>query len=125
MIRRPPRSTQSRSSAASDVYKRQVLGYALSAVFVGSYLVARGVSAFLGSYPDDILFYAQYKNSQESFPYMIFAYVGAEIVLAIIVLIIRFRKLNSNPLHDEVKEFLDGRQFDFKATKEFLEMDGY
>src|SRR5450756_3174947 len=25
MIRRPPRSTQSRSSAASDVYKRQVL----------------------------------------------------------------------------------------------------
>src|SRR5450756_1408870 len=29
MIRRPPRSTQSRSSAASDVYKRQVLGEAL------------------------------------------------------------------------------------------------
>src|SRR5450756_439415 len=28
MIRRPPRSTQSRSSAASDVYKRQVLGAA-------------------------------------------------------------------------------------------------
>eukprot|EP01017_Pseudomicrothorax_dubius_P027254 TRINITY_DN3114_c0_g2_i4.p1 TRINITY_DN3114_c0_g2~~TRINITY_DN3114_c0_g2_i4.p1 ORF type:complete len:552 (+),score=100.88 TRINITY_DN3114_c0_g2_i4:28-1683(+) len=27
MIRRPPRSTQSRSSAASDVYKRQVLNY--------------------------------------------------------------------------------------------------
>src|SRR5665213_4464795 len=26
MIRRPPRSTQSRSSAASDVYKRQILG---------------------------------------------------------------------------------------------------
>ena len=26
MIRRPPRSTQSRSSAASDVYKRQELG---------------------------------------------------------------------------------------------------
>ena len=31
MIRRPPRSTQSRSSAASDVYKRQILNvsYAL------------------------------------------------------------------------------------------------
>ena len=29
MIRRPPRSTQSRSSAASDVYKRQALGGAL------------------------------------------------------------------------------------------------
>src|SRR5450756_744341 len=28
MIRRPPRSTQSRSSAASDVYKRQDLGQA-------------------------------------------------------------------------------------------------
>src|SRR5450756_3187633 len=28
MIRRPPRSTQSRSSAASDVYKRQELYYA-------------------------------------------------------------------------------------------------
>ena len=27
MIRRPPRSTQSRSSAASDVYKRQGLTY--------------------------------------------------------------------------------------------------
>eukprot|EP00657_Telonema_sp_P-1_P004343 TRINITY_DN2003_c0_g1_i1.p1 TRINITY_DN2003_c0_g1~~TRINITY_DN2003_c0_g1_i1.p1 ORF type:complete len:129 (-),score=28.52 TRINITY_DN2003_c0_g1_i1:135-521(-) len=27
MIRRPPRSTQSRSSAASDVYKRQVEGH--------------------------------------------------------------------------------------------------
>eukprot|EP01015_Nassula_variabilis_P025733 TRINITY_DN504_c0_g3_i4.p3 TRINITY_DN504_c0_g3~~TRINITY_DN504_c0_g3_i4.p3 ORF type:complete len:109 (+),score=30.12 TRINITY_DN504_c0_g3_i4:8-334(+) len=27
MIRRPPRSTQSRSSAASDVYKRQVIGW--------------------------------------------------------------------------------------------------
>ena len=31
MIRRPPRSTQSRSSAASDVYKRQVYDYSLKA----------------------------------------------------------------------------------------------
>ena len=30
MIRRPPRSTQSRSSAASDVYKRQALGVVMS-----------------------------------------------------------------------------------------------
>src|SRR5450756_462068 len=29
MIRRPPRSTQSRSSAASDVYKRQIIGGAI------------------------------------------------------------------------------------------------
>ena len=31
MIRRPPRSTQSRSSAASDVYKRQIEGTELLA----------------------------------------------------------------------------------------------
>src|SRR5680860_1872545 len=31
MIRRPPRSTQSRSSAASDVYKRQLLDGASAA----------------------------------------------------------------------------------------------
>src|SRR5450756_2485297 len=31
MIRRPPRSTQSRSSAASDVYKRQVLAHVIAA----------------------------------------------------------------------------------------------
>src|SRR5450756_2948885 len=30
MIRRPPRSTQSRSSAASDVYKRQLLHIAIA-----------------------------------------------------------------------------------------------
>src|SRR5450756_1615285 len=35
MIRRPPRSTQSRSSAASDVYKRQPFGLATKDVFVG------------------------------------------------------------------------------------------
>src|SRR5450756_2048601 len=31
MIRRPPRSTQSRSSAASDVYKRQVYSHMIDA----------------------------------------------------------------------------------------------
>src|SRR5450756_1488978 len=38
MIRRPPRSTQSRSSAASDVYKRQgfVYGYATAQAYVTS-----------------------------------------------------------------------------------------
>src|SRR5450756_2886783 len=36
MIRRPPRSTQSRSSAASDVYKRQV--YEILIDFVGRIL---------------------------------------------------------------------------------------
>src|SRR5659263_727594 len=32
MVRRPPRSTQSRSSAASDVYKRQVMETAITGV---------------------------------------------------------------------------------------------
>src|SRR5450756_2767766 len=41
MIRRPPRSTQSRSSAASDVYKRQLLG-----------LIVRGVAfEYRGKHP--------------------------------------------------------------------------
>ena len=35
MIRRPPRSTLDRSSAASDVYKRQELGISERVVFVG------------------------------------------------------------------------------------------
>src|SRR5678815_1464748 len=46
MIRRPPRSTLDRSSAASDVYKRQVYGdigtsplYAIRECFFGSHSV--------------------------------------------------------------------------------------
>ena len=35
MIRRPPRSTLDRSSAASDVYKRQLLHYYLLEPFLG------------------------------------------------------------------------------------------
>src|SRR5665809_161021 len=46
MIRRPPRSTQSRSSAASDVYKRQFLeGLAIATYAIGSheaYVYCRG-----------------------------------------------------------------------------------
>src|SRR5450756_1876694 len=44
MIRRPPRSTQSRSSAASDVYKRQTLTFAdvtTPGLCAGSYSVTR------------------------------------------------------------------------------------
>src|SRR5450756_1913029 len=42
MIRRPPRSTQSRSSAASDVYKRQLLQriHERSGIDFGSYKAA-------------------------------------------------------------------------------------
>src|SRR5450756_3052367 len=41
MIRRPPRSTQSRSSAASDVYKRQFS-------YQGKHFTARGVASLPG-----------------------------------------------------------------------------
>src|SRR5680860_1927144 len=37
MIRRPPRSTQSRSSAASDVYKRQGVAHSTGEEFDASY----------------------------------------------------------------------------------------
>src|SRR5678816_4754020 len=39
MIRRPPRSTLDRSSAASDVYKRQVDGWAAPSLSVGGGVV--------------------------------------------------------------------------------------
>src|SRR5680860_412453 len=48
MIRRPPRSTQSRSSAASDVYKRQVLeprALNTAAAAVGSAWTASSVAS--------------------------------------------------------------------------------
>ena len=38
MIRRPPRSTQSRSSAASDVYKRQAIQGLISRILGPSYV---------------------------------------------------------------------------------------
>src|SRR5450756_3259295 len=43
MIRRPPRPTQSRSSAASDVYKRQGTGFRLHAGFILALVAAVGV----------------------------------------------------------------------------------
>src|SRR5450756_3240646 len=59
MIRRPPRSTQSRSSAASDVYKRQ-LRAVLTEVSLGGQLVAKGyklrimVDGFAPEHPLDV-----------------------------------------------------------------------
>src|SRR5450756_75581 len=44
MIRRPPRSTQSRSSAASDVYKRQLYSHAPEHVSPMRGLLLRGAS---------------------------------------------------------------------------------
>src|SRR5450756_3176148 len=45
MIRRPPRSTQSRSSAASDVYKRQGFGSAGERCMAQSLVIAVGDTA--------------------------------------------------------------------------------
>ena len=45
MIRRPPRSTQSRSSAASDVYKRQGVGGAVVVVATGTGVVVVATGA--------------------------------------------------------------------------------
>ena len=47
MIRRPPRSTLVRSSAASDVYKRQPLSVYASAGSLGNAAAAVLVAAFL------------------------------------------------------------------------------
>eukprot|EP00657_Telonema_sp_P-1_P000061 TRINITY_DN10087_c0_g1_i1.p1 TRINITY_DN10087_c0_g1~~TRINITY_DN10087_c0_g1_i1.p1 ORF type:complete len:118 (-),score=43.72 TRINITY_DN10087_c0_g1_i1:123-476(-) len=43
MIRRPPRSTQSRSSAASDVYKRQAKCYRVRDRATGNIIMAKCV----------------------------------------------------------------------------------
>src|SRR5664280_3676441 len=48
MIRRPPRSTLSSSSAASDVYKRQVLAYGLAVILAYADVVHPGAGALGG-----------------------------------------------------------------------------
>ena len=47
MIRRPPRATQSKSSAASDVYKRQALSYAPVTVSFAKITYANQLAATL------------------------------------------------------------------------------
>ena len=49
MIRRPPRSTQSRSSAASDVYKRQILIGAALLAAISLNQVRAGDGAFISN----------------------------------------------------------------------------
>ena len=48
MIRRPPRSTQSRSSAASDVYKRQVTGTFTDVSVIASYIPKPTINISVG-----------------------------------------------------------------------------
>src|SRR5450756_3199286 len=56
MIRRPPRSTQSRSSAASDVYKRQEF---MRIAVVGAGGVGGGFGAALAQAGADVTFIAR------------------------------------------------------------------
>src|SRR5450756_3104737 len=55
MIRRPPRSTQSRSSAASDVYKRQLMGRPVGAFLFGRWADKAGRRIPLVT---DVIFYS-------------------------------------------------------------------
>ena len=50
MIRRPPRSTLDRSSAASDVYKRQALTYAWAAPRLGHAVALLGAALMAVSF---------------------------------------------------------------------------
>src|SRR5680860_1915520 len=66
MIRRPPRSTQSRSSAASDVYKRQVFVSSRSCVDTTADGVARRVNLDLNWDGPDFLIHLRTSPSRPS-----------------------------------------------------------
>ena len=57
MRRRPPRSTQSRSSAASDVYKRQLLGVGLGLLVLEYRMQIQGFLAGIGFDPFPVAFH--------------------------------------------------------------------
>src|SRR5680860_1718456 len=61
MIRRPPRSTQSRSSAASDVYKRQpvLITALLSAIILNFFFIPPRFTLHINS-AEDVLMFAMY-----------------------------------------------------------------
>eukprot|EP00658_Telonema_sp_P-2_P041215 TRINITY_DN29473_c0_g1_i1.p1 TRINITY_DN29473_c0_g1~~TRINITY_DN29473_c0_g1_i1.p1 ORF type:complete len:153 (-),score=33.95 TRINITY_DN29473_c0_g1_i1:212-670(-) len=61
MIRRPPRSTLSSSSAASDVYKRQLLGLGLEDMLVGN-----GALEAAGIMVDNHVLRTAFENEQRS-----------------------------------------------------------
>src|SRR5450756_2681448 len=54
MIRRPPRSTQSRSSAASDVYKRQAKYGCRASPSYEAILADADVEAIINTTPNDV-----------------------------------------------------------------------
>src|SRR5680860_1141027 len=80
MIRRPPRSTQSRSSAASDVYKRQVLdnkGHPLQLWGWGQLKASHGwsVDRVLGYEGDEVVAGAQVLTRKLPIPFKAISYV--------------------------------------------------
>src|SRR5450756_2476700 len=84
MIRRPPRSTQSRSSAASDVYKRQATFVALT---IG--VTYGAVAGFFGGKLDAVMMRAV--DIMYSLPFAIFVillmvFFGRNIVLLFVAI---------------------------------------
>src|SRR5680860_645250 len=74
MIRRPPRSTQSRSSAASDVYKRQHLYHLFKTLKTG-----RKVTYWYGGRSKRELFYTNhFRELEKEFPNFKFYLVLSE-----------------------------------------------
>ncbi|WP_460366181.1 hypothetical protein [Staphylococcus aureus] len=53
MIRRPPRSTRKESSAASDVYKRQLLAWMKLACFCRTCVLSRACLLYTSPSPRD------------------------------------------------------------------------
>ena len=66
MIRRPPRSTQSRSSAASDVYKRQIESSVLDELVVCDTIPLRGECSKIKVISTDELFAVTIRNAFEN-----------------------------------------------------------
>ena len=93
MIRRPPRSTLSSSSAASDVYKRQAIEIMFNAVIVAAVAMSRYVTpAALRVAPastDDAV--AQMVLTGQVFAIFIVAVAAAEVALGLAIVIVVYR----------------------------------
>ena len=90
--------------------------YILSAVSLGSFLVIRGISLFLGGYPHDIAFYRQYKNIDMDIPMTIYFYICTEIALTLVMLFVQVLKYGKD---DEVQEGI--KSLLFGETSKLLE----
>eukprot|EP01015_Nassula_variabilis_P016541 TRINITY_DN2541_c0_g1_i19.p2 TRINITY_DN2541_c0_g1~~TRINITY_DN2541_c0_g1_i19.p2 ORF type:complete len:112 (+),score=31.93 TRINITY_DN2541_c0_g1_i19:28-363(+) len=89
MIRRPPRSTQSRSSAASDVYKRQVHGISTNRRQGSKYLISPTSFKFTNVYAIRELSLNNFNNT-----FIFFSFNQVNDYLGIIWPIVHFPFLN-------------------------------